>query len=410
MRRSLLCVALLSLLFGACDGAGVSVTPTIDLTPLQTVEVSNGRFSIRLDDRSTVGRSRWLPEPGNPDLWVSTFSLSGLWLAADQGPYRSNVGSVTPNAISSFEFASTETENIGIFVITKDSLESEILNWPVELGAPVEADGTPQIYGDLMAWAAYQPATAPGVGVTSLSGVRVGVSLFMFVEEPLSNALFIRYDIRNTSNETLSDLHIGYGADTDLLLYERLGIECGRLAWNENQTGYDLDNHVTYTYVTPHPEDGSRPRECYATVVGFSILDMSSPNGLGGSKMAHRILREKVYDSYPEFATTEITNSEHLRLALEGLSPSGDQMIDPTTGSPSRFAFTGDPVSKTGWLDQRIDVLSVQSITPIDLAPGDERSITVAWLIAKGQNFETGLELFREQFDQIMSRRDLWDF
>lgn len=97
---------------------------------------------------------------------------------------------------------------------------------------------------------------------------------------------------------------------------------------------------MTYTYVTPHPEDGMLPKECYTTVVSFSILDMTSPNGLGVSQMAHRILREKVYDSYPEFAITEKTNSEHL--ALEGPSPSGNKMIDPITDNPTRSATDDD--------------------------------------------------------------------
>ena len=84
------------------------------------------------------------------------------------------------------------------------------------------------------------------------------------------------------------------------------------------------------------------PKECYTTVVSFSILDMTLPNGLGVSQMAHRILREKVYDSYPEFAITEKTNSEHLVLALEGPSPSGNKMIDPTTDKPTRSATDDD--------------------------------------------------------------------
>jgi hypothetical protein len=86
-------------------------------------------------------------------------------------------------------------------------------------------------------------------------------------------------------------------------------------------------------------------------------------------------------------------------------------MVDPTTGTPTKFAFTGDPISGSGWLDEdRRDIRSMQSIAPFDLAPGDVRSLTVVWLVATGQDLEDGLSLFREQFDYIMSRRDAWDF
>ena len=137
---------------------------------------------------------------------------------------------------------------------------------------------------------------------------------------------------------------------------------------------------------------------------------MSSTGGLGEHKMAHRIIREHSDKAFPEFHLGAISTPTRLLFALQGLSPFGDPMVDPTTGNPTKFAFTGDPVSKSGWIDDRTDVRSLQSIAPFDLAPSEVRSLTVVWLIAKGKNLKNGLELFRAQYDLIMSRREMWDF
>jgi hypothetical protein len=379
------------------------------LTPQSKVLLDNGTISLWLDERALLKTYRWFFDSTDTGWTTSPFSSSGLWLAAEQGNARSNVtlSAPTPNG---FEPDTSTTHDPGIFLVTRDSLENPISNWPIALGAPIDTDGRPLLYGDQMAWGAYQPH--PGYdSARSLQGLRIGTSAYLHDRADLASTLFIRYDISNVGEEAVNDLYIGYGADTDISLSYKGDHPCRPLYWWHNQTGYDPDRHLTYTYVSHFPDDGDLPTQCYSVVEGYSILDMSSPRGLGDDILAHRIRTRDTYGIYPEFSDLDLFEpGQPVLSALRGLTATGAPMIDPTTGQPTRFAYSGDPIAGTGWIGERIDVRSLLSLQPIYLAPGETRSVTVAWFFVHGSDLEDALGLLRMRFDAIMAERDLWDF
>ena len=393
-----------------CDQTGMVADNDLLLTPLSSAVLSNGKITVELMPSSAISRGSYYPDPLDTDLRTTHLNAVGLWLAATTDVVRSNVATAITPTIPRIEFAATTGGSEGIYFVTRDTLDSNILNWPTELGAPVNFDGRPKLYGDQMAWGAFQPTVAVSGESAPLTDLRVGISLFVFNQGPLTDAFFVRYDIRNMSNQSFSELHVGFGGDVDLVMYNRSGPVCGLLDWWDNQTGYDLENHITYTYISPHDSDGDLPDKCYGTVVGFSILNMFSPGSTGENKLAHRIWRRDQHHSYPDFSGELLVNGEIVLFALQGLSPTGASMVDPETNIPTKFAFTGDPLTGAGWIDERHDVRSLQSIKPIDLGPGEMRSMTVVWLIADGDNLESGINLLKSQFAQVMSRRDLWDY
>jgi len=401
------CIVLFSL---GCDQTGMALKDDLTLTPVSTAVLTNGTIKVELRNTGSISQGHYYPNPSDMDLITFHMLSGGIWLAANQDIFRANATTGVTRPIPRFELVPTGSDRDGVFHITRDSLDSNILNWPVEIGAPVEIDGRPKLYGDQMAWGALQPTSAIEGDNASVDGLRIGVSLYLYDQGPLSNAFFVRYDIQNTSSVAISNLHLGFNADTDLVKYDHFEPLCGPLDEDENHTGYDLQNHITYTYLAPDLSYGPLPEDCYGTVVGYSILEMSQPGGFGEAKLAHRILRRRTNETFPEFAGGLIVSSEHILLALQGLSPSGGPMIDPSTGSSTLFAFTGDPVSETGWIDDRHDSRSLQSIEPINLGPGEVRSMTVVWLIADGDNLESGINLLKSQFALVMSRRDLWDY
>ncbi len=408
--KPLLLIAALVLLFTACDSSTPpDLVPPGDepvaLTPQPAVTLSNGRVSVQLNRHRIGGlsRSTWIPDPLRPEVREDRVYDSGLWITADAD--RANATTEIPSTVSGFGFEFAGDAPAGIFTLTQDSLEAEILNWPVAQGAPVGSDGAPKLYGDRMAWAAYRSPASPDVEETSIPGLRVGVTVFLFDEEPLSNVLFVRYDLHNTSSTSLSNVHAGYFVDTDL---RRTG-DCAGIQSGYNRTGYDLGRHLSYTYVSPRPEDGAIPAACYGTISGMTILDMTSASGLGHTKLAHRVVRKVKSGPFAAFAEEDIRDPNHVRLALEGLSPTGAAMIDPSTLLETRFAYTGDPIGGTGWVDDPYDVRSLQSIAPFDLAPGETKSVTVAWLNVVGSDLADGLNRIRAQFDVVMGRRESWD-
>ncbi|MCL5031053.1 MAG: hypothetical protein M1480_18765 [Bacteroidetes bacterium] len=65
---------------------------------------------------------------------------------------------------------------------------------------------------------------------------------------------------------------------------------------------------------------------------------------------------------------------------------SGQPFIDPTTGNVTKFAFSGDPVAHTGWLDGNefppADRRYGMASGPFTMAPGDTQEIVVAEVFA----------------------------
>jgi len=63
---------------------------------------------------------------------------------------------------------------------------------------------------------------------------------------------------------------------------------------------------------------------------------------------------------------------------LKGISTTGNPMLDPTTGQATSYAFTGDPVAETGWLDvdTGTDTLLFLSSGPFSIAPGTHKMLT----------------------------------
>jgi len=70
---------------------------------------------------------------------------------------------------------------------------------------------------------------------------------------------------------------------------------------------------------------------------------------------------------------------------LKGLLPDGSVLVNPVTGSPTRFAVSGDPVAGLGWLDTNpSDRRMTLSSGPFTMAPGDSQEIVAAIVIGQG--------------------------
>ncbi|NIV11610.1 MAG: hypothetical protein GWN62_10105, partial [Aliifodinibius sp.] len=91
--------------------------------------------------------------------------------------------------------------------------------------------------------------------------------------------------------------------------------------------------------------------------------------------------------------------------ALKGLSNFGDPMINPVTGNETKFAFTGDPITQTGWLDSiAIDVRSLLSSAPFTLAPGEKKIVSIVWIVESGQNLADALVNLKSKVDDIRNK------
>jgi len=95
---------------------------------------------------------------------------------------------------------------------------------------------------------------------------------------------------------------------------------------------------------------------------------------------------------------TDPQNADQVFNYMKGLQRDGDPFIDPTTGNPTTFYASGDPVKGTGYLDSNPSDRRFMNVSgPFTLAPGDTQVIVGAIVIAQGADrlsSITGLKFF----------------
>jgi len=335
-----------------------------------------------------------------------TLTAGFIWLAVNQNGPRAAVPYFSHFPLAQQEYADDST---GFFVLTQDSLASTISNWPSDLGAPSQLDGSPLLMGDQMAWSVFRMAESNQSPVENL---MLGMTVFIYNSGPESHYVFHRYDIQNKGDAPLVDLHIGYGADVDLSYqFDEANPECRPLSYYQNQTAFNRELQFNYFYFSQLPEDGDLPKYCYGLSQGFAVLPLSSPHSVGSNLLSSRIWRRGQTNTiYPEFAEGLLTTPESVMWALQGKSYLGDSMIDPTSGQPSLFAFTGDPVTQTGWLDERTDVRSMISFQPITLAPGEKTSFVVAYFWTESASMEQAIADLKSKNGYVRLNSQIWDY
>jgi hypothetical protein len=184
------------------------------------------------------------------------------------------------------------------------------------------------------------------------------VFAFTGPSSPAERTVFLRYKILNKGSNFLDGLHVGMWSDPDL---------GGAI---DDLIGGDSSRGMGYVYNGASVDDqyGGMP-----PALGIDLL--AGPGGLGGTAFIH----------YPNGAGPQ--DGVQTYNNLQGFQPSGAPIIDPTTGLPTKFEVTGDPVAGTGWLDASpSDKRMLLSTGPTTLSPGQSLEATYAIVIGQGSN------------------------
>jgi len=82
---------------------------------------------------------------------------------------------------------------------------------------------------------------------------------------------------------------------------------------------------------------------------------------------------------------------------MQGLNAYGEKIINPVTGDVTKFYFTGDPVSNSGWISDNLrDKRMLLSNGPINFAPGDTNEVYFAIFFETGDSRIEALENLRK--------------
>ncbi len=375
-------------LFSSCDDDDQEKIEEelVELTPDSIVIFDVNDFHVSLNRTGELYEGSWQHEAN----FINVIYSAGLWLGLNQqGNSYANIvwGGSYPQGNYTTKWGD---KDVGVYKITADSISNPNLDWPDDYGAPVDNYGNPILFGETMYWSALTSdttANTTSMAVLSqpISGLRLTQALYGYQRSDLRNVFFIRYEITNLSSEDFDELYAGFYSDTDLP------------GASSNATGYDSLRALSYTYSSDTP------------VTGFTFLETPTEAGEPIGVLSHRILR-KNYSSIPGFGEAELETPQEIIHALQGLSDIGDPMINPITGEETKFAFTGDPVNITGWLDTPMDVRSLLTSGPFTLESGESQVITMAWIVVEGGTLAESLQMLKSQTDQIRSEVELWQF
>jgi hypothetical protein len=258
--------------------------------------------------------------------------------------------------------------------------------WPSTLGAPVNGDGTPKIYGSQTLFAVYNDLNAanhtPKFGTTPM-GAEVQQTTFGFATPgALSNTVFLRYKVINRSATTWKNVYIALWADPDL------GYAMDDLV------GIDTTRTLGFVY-NGAPTDaiyGSAP-----PAIGYKILK--------GAFYTKPIQAFAYWGSGS--AISDPTNVTQSYNYIRGLKNDGTPYVAPSTTDTTKFPVNGDPVASTGWLDAvPSDKRFLFSTGPLDLEPGQSKEFIAAVIVAQGANNINSITKLREAADSIQTLFD----
>ena len=247
-------------------------------------------------------------------------------------------------------------------------------------GAPVvtvQTDGSLNVLGDEMLWAVYNDAdpTLHTVreGSTAPLGVEVQQTTFAFNRQgPLGNTIFIQYRIINKGGNTIDNMYVSQWSDPD----------DGYAG--DDLVGCDTTLSVGYVY------NGTNEDNVYGAQVPAVGYDFFQGPKVGGVPLPMKSFNGYTNGTDP----TDVTKTYNL---MQGLQPDGTPRINPVTGLPTTFMFSGDPVLGSGWLDTNTpqDVRLQLSSGPFSMAPNDTQIVTCAIIVGQSSNRFASISLMR---------------
>jgi hypothetical protein len=260
---------------------------------------------------------------------------------------------------------------------------TDYAQWPGNLGAPLNSNGTPQLLGSQTIFAVYNdldPAKHVFKFDQTPMGAEVQQTTFGFDSGGvLSNTVFLRYKIINRSSNTWHNTYIALWSDPDLgnASDDLVGIDTARtLGFTYN--GFPAD--VQYGVTPP--------------AVGYKIL-----KGAFHTKPIQAFAR--YYQGAPsnEVDPSNVTQAYNY---IQGLKSDGSPYIAPSTTDTTKFPVSGDPVTGTGWIDTSPgDRRFLFSTGPLDLEPGQSKEFIAAIIIAQGSDRLNSITKLREGADSV---------
>jgi len=361
---------------------------TIDANSLEMFIYNNGNFAY--DNANIYGKTDGLYYPRGTKKTV--IYDAGLWMGAKvNDTVRIAMAEYSSEFVPGPMKNGTYQPDQAAFKVYKirrgDDATSnpDYRDWPVDQGAPVDADGKPALIGDQLTWSACNDADLTkhtnNAGGTKPLGVEVQQSTFAYARSgALGTTIFMKFKIINKGGDTLKSAYVSLWADPDLGDATDDLVGCDTAL----SLGYCYNAGADNIYGAAPPAVGFDffqgpivPGEATDSAYSFGVWHH------GQKKLGMTAFSKYINGEDPQSA------SETYKF-MKGYRKVGGQMVpavDPVTGDTTTFVFAGDPQTQTGWLDtDPNDRRLMMTSGPFTMAPGDSQEVVAAVLVGQGSD------------------------
>jgi len=376
-------------------------TQTIGVNNIRMFVTNTGSFAW---DKGSAGQPAGFEFPkgsGRTALYAA-----GLWLGAkingekrlavseysDEYKPGSAVGGYPPDDPNRLEYKVYKLNRLYNDPGARDAVLADYTAGAVPHGAPpvsVQTDGTLDILGDEMMWAVYNDLDSTAHsnradGLRKAMGIEVQQTTFAFAAQgALNNTIFIKYKFINRGPWFLDEMYASQWSDPDLG------------GAGDDLVGCDVAESIGFVYNATN-NDGQ-----YGSGVPAVGFDFFKGPIVGGSPLGLSSFNKYINATDPNTADKTYNY-------MQGLFADGSVVIDPTTGSPTKFQVSGDPTTGTGWLDSSpADRRMMLTTGPFTMAPGDSQEIVVGIVVGQSVNRTASVALMKFYDDAAQSAFDL---
>lgn len=150
-------------------------------------------------------------------LWIGGKVNDDLRVVVAEYSFEYKPGPILPDGTP----ANPDDDRYRVFKINRgDGPENpDYAQWPIEDGAPANADGTPQVLGDQTIWTVYNDGNESGHTnmQTKPLGIEVQQTTFAFNRTgPLGNVIFVKFKLINKGGNLIDSTYVSLWSDPDL--------------------------------------------------------------------------------------------------------------------------------------------------------------------------------------------------
>ncbi len=384
-----------------------------------------------------------VPKGGNANaifaagIWIGGMVNDSLRVAASRyGPWEFWAGPLDeaghpPTDCKPYDqIWKIRTEDIQAF-IDGNGISSNLKDWPWQLGAPVvDGDGNPDNYnlagGDLPAllgdqrlwWIMNDRGNVHEATDSDPLGIEVHASAFAYNNAAaLGNLTFYEYNIINKNVADIKDTYVGLFTDVDLGNFD------------DDYIGSDSLLHLGYAYNADNDDEGGEGYRIGPPAVGFTFLEtiLASNDGLDNDRdgiideVDEKLGTSAVMHYYGDGSATgdPVTGADYYNVMQaqwkdkQRLVEGGGGYTGISPKKPTRFVFSGDPVTKSFWSEfdydgqgsavDPADRRMVTSTGPFAIVSGDTATIRIAIIWSRGEDHLDSITVLRKDTRAIRS-------